>query len=44
MEVFLVLLKFFGGLILLIGIGVIIGRQLKLDKYLESNKKAKKSN
>lgn len=48
METFLVVVKFFGGLILLFAVGWIIGHFLKLDKIYEemqkeliSNKKTK---
>jgi hypothetical protein len=37
MQNFLLLSEFFGGIILFLGIGYLIGHLLKLDKYLKSN-------
>ena len=37
MSVFLLIVVFFSGLILLLAIGRLIGHILKLDKYLEGN-------
>jgi hypothetical protein len=35
MECFITILEFFGVLILLAGLGILIGHLLKLDKYIE---------
>ena len=35
MESFLLIIEFFGILILLLGLGILIGHLLKLDKYIE---------
>jgi uncharacterized membrane protein len=41
MAIFLFILKFFGGIILLFAVGSLIGHLLKLDKYYEDMQKHK---
>jgi NhaP-type Na+/H+ or K+/H+ antiporter len=39
METFLVILELFGGVILVLVIGYLLGRLLKLDKYINNKDK-----
>ena len=41
MESFLLILKFFGGLVLLFGIGKLIGHLLKLNQHYEDQQSRK---
>lgn len=42
MKTFIELIEFFGGIVILLAIGKLLGNFLKLDEYIKINAKAKK--